>query len=129
MATISLNQIKEDPSILIEMGGQKVNIYSGEHGAYYRPISRGYTWEKKEAGIYTLQEAYEATSHCCDKKQIEYRPFEFIYSNSTPKPKATLSGAQLVETICKMLEDEKELLYDSAILRKIKNIDNLFDIV
>ena len=50
---------------------QKFYIYSGEHNAYWRPKSRGYTTRLEEAGRYSLNEAKLATDHCCPKKKIK----------------------------------------------------------
>ena len=51
---------------------KKVRIWSGEHLAWWGPDSRGYTCDIRDAGIYTMDEAWATSSHCCKKKKIIY---------------------------------------------------------
>jgi len=53
----------------------KVYIWSGQWGSYWRPNRAGYTYNKSDAGIYTLDDAYDASGHCGPEKHIEY---EFV---------------------------------------------------
>jgi hypothetical protein len=57
------------------MGEQSFYIYSGEHNAYWRPESRGYTTKLEEAGRYTLSEAHRKTNHCGPEKHIKIGVF------------------------------------------------------
>ena len=57
---------------LLERGDKMVNIYSGEHGAYWRSNKMGYTYKLAEAGRYTLSDAIAASQHCGPEKQIKY---------------------------------------------------------
>ena len=52
---------------------KRVRIWSGEHMAWWRPNSRGYTDCECQAGIYTMDEAWATSSHCCKKKKIVYQ--------------------------------------------------------
>lgn len=56
---------------------KKVLVWSAQWGAYWREMRVGYTSDPRQAGIYSLLEAYEATSHCGPEKQIF---FEFLRS-------------------------------------------------
>ena len=47
-------------------------IWSGEHQAYWRPDSCGYTTIRAAAGRYTFDEAWKATSHAGPEKKIEF---------------------------------------------------------
>lgn len=51
--------------------GQKVLIWSGEHGAYWGPNNCGY-YDRDRAGAYTFEEAYAVTQHCGPEKRIAY---------------------------------------------------------
>ena len=47
-------------------------IWSGEHNAYWRPDSSGYTTFRSKAGRYTFGEAWKATSHAGPEKKIQF---------------------------------------------------------
>lgn len=51
----------------------KVYIISGQWGAYWRHDRRGYTDDIKEAGIYDINDAWDAVSHAGTEKQISFR--------------------------------------------------------
>ncbi len=51
---------------------RKVHIFSGEWGMYWCPNSSGYTPSKSEAGVYTLGDAWNTSSHCGPEKGIRY---------------------------------------------------------
>jgi hypothetical protein len=55
-----------------------VVIWSGEHGAYWRPEGAGYTTLSAEAGRWTLASAYFKTKHCGPEKAISYQPIDFV---------------------------------------------------
>lgn len=48
-----------------------VHIWSGEHRAWWRQ-SGGYTDDISQAGVFTMDEAWADSSHCCRKKRIQY---------------------------------------------------------
>lgn len=52
----------------------KALIWSGEHGAWWRPNSAGYTSHREAAGVYEIEEARRITSHCGPEKKIEIQP-------------------------------------------------------
>lgn len=52
--------------------GKSVHIWSGEHRAYWRPHSAGYTTEVERAGTYDFMDAYYRTRHCGPEKKIVY---------------------------------------------------------
>lgn len=54
---------------------KNVLVWSAQWGAYWREMRAGYTSDPRQAGVYSLFEAYEATSHCGPEKQIF---FEFL---------------------------------------------------
>ena len=53
-------------------GEKIVRIWSRQWGAYWRSNRAGYTMQRDEAGVYTLSDAFDATSHCGPEKQIYY---------------------------------------------------------
>lgn len=59
--------VQEKPEML-------VHIWSDEHGAYWRSNRMGYTYDKLEAGVYTMKDAWESVHHVDYSKRIEIRP-------------------------------------------------------
>lgn len=55
----------------------RVNIWSGEHRAWWREESRGYVYARRGAGIYTAQGAYQCTAHCGPEKEIAFYPAKY----------------------------------------------------
>ena len=53
--------------------GAKVHIWSGQWGAFWRSNARGYTYNKQDAGIYDIKEAWKKVSHCGLEKQISFQ--------------------------------------------------------
>lgn len=49
-----------------------VRIWSGEHGAYWRSDSRGYTLDRFDAGYYVFHDAFNRTRHCGPEKRIAF---------------------------------------------------------
>ena len=66
----TLEQIKADETLMD--GLDKVLIWTDEHGAYWRENGGGYTWDKFEAGIYEIKDAYRRTKHCSEDKLIKF---------------------------------------------------------
>lgn len=52
--------------------GQMVRIWSDEHRAWWRPNRSGYTTIIEAAGVYTFEDAFAASGHCCPMKKIIY---------------------------------------------------------
>ena len=52
--------------------GVKVHIWSDEHGMYWGPGRCGYTSDKSKAGVYVIEDAWNATSHCGLSKRIYF---------------------------------------------------------
>lgn len=73
MQSVSLEQIKEDYTIIDALKGKSVRIWSGEWEAYWRPAAHGYTPDGLKAGVWEFQSAYDITKHCGPEKKIEYR--------------------------------------------------------
>lgn len=59
-----------------KLAGARVRIWSSEHGAWWRPARSGYCTEVAGAGIYTFEDAWDATKHCSREKQIAFYPLE-----------------------------------------------------
>jgi hypothetical protein len=53
--------------------GRQVMIYSGEHGAWWRPNAEGYTDVRTQAWVVDFGEAYEATKTCGPEKRIKFQ--------------------------------------------------------
>lgn len=87
-----------------------VLIWSGEHGAYWRPDATGYTTIPDAAGRWTLAEAYFATKHCGPEKSISFQPIDYVRLDlplptsvnglfiEAPSRKATGKGKSRVKT-------------------------------
>lgn len=78
-----------------------VRIFSGEHGAYWRPDGDGYTEHIGEAWVLPREEAIKHTQHCGPEKMIELRPVsdpDVPPENRMQHPKVPLFIAELVET-------------------------------
>lgn len=52
---------------------RQVLIFSDQWGAYWRSGRAGYTYKKEDAGIYTFEDAFDATCHCGPEKFIYYK--------------------------------------------------------
>lgn len=59
------DMVKNNPNV-------KVYIHSGEWGAYWRPNRCGYTSYKDKAGVYEIQDAWNAVNHVGLEKQISF---------------------------------------------------------
>jgi len=51
---------------------QMVNIWSNEHGGWWRPNAEGYTSIRSEAWVIDFPTAYERTEHCGPEKKISF---------------------------------------------------------
>lgn len=71
---ILLQQIKNSSAPRKQEGfaGKPVHIWSGEHGAWWRPEARGYTCDRTQAGVYAFEEAFRSTFHCGPEKRIAF---------------------------------------------------------
>jgi hypothetical protein len=49
----------------------KVRIWSGEHHYWWRPEGRGYTGKLGEAGVYSVEDAWDYVKHCGTEKRIK----------------------------------------------------------
>lgn len=49
-------------------------IWSGEHNAWWRPGSAGYTTDRMAAGVYTRAQFNRITSHCGPEKALAFEP-------------------------------------------------------
>jgi hypothetical protein len=76
MLSLTLNGIKrrggDQCAKFRLMQGKQVRIWSCEHLAWWRPDRAGYTVFKDAAGIYSFEDAYEATKYCGPEKRITY---------------------------------------------------------
>lgn len=70
-----LTDIKRDPTQGQSLAGQNVYIISNDGApCYWKPYFCGYSGCIRKAGIYTFEEAYEATKHCGPEKKVGYSP-------------------------------------------------------
>ena len=53
---------------------RKVQIWSGEHRAWWRAGGCGYVLTRDRAGVYDFADAWEATKHCGPEKKIAFYP-------------------------------------------------------
>lgn len=68
----TLERMKHWPSLRRTWINQKVRIYSGEHALYWRAEGAGYTQNRKEAGLYEFEDAWDRVSHCGPEKKIRF---------------------------------------------------------
>lgn len=71
---LSLEALRNNKRQLEDIGMQTCRIFSGQWGYYWRSGGCGYC-KKDEAGIFTLNDAFNRTSHCGIEKGIY---FEFV---------------------------------------------------
>ena len=86
---ITLEEAKVNIDLLKEFN--KVYIWSRQWGAYWRQNGKGYTYETSEAGVYNIQEAYQAINHCGPEKGIEFHAFQPEMVGFMKGKEATLS--------------------------------------
>lgn len=55
-----------------KFAGKLVRIWSGEHGAWWRPDCAGYVWDINGAGVYKFEDAWAATFGLGPEKKIAY---------------------------------------------------------
>ncbi len=61
------------PAVEARFRQAPLRIWSGEHGAWWRPDGAGYTINPSHAGLYTLEEAKALTGHCGREKRIFFQ--------------------------------------------------------
>lgn len=69
---------KDMAELLKNNAGAKVHIWSDEHGAYWRSNRCGYTTEKEQAGVYTIEDAWNAVSHVGIEKRISFQIIQSV---------------------------------------------------
>lgn len=67
---LTLEEAKADPTRMKEFN--QVRIWSDEHHAWWGPKGSGYFTDIDSAGVYSINEAWCFTSHCCPKKKIQF---------------------------------------------------------
>lgn len=75
-----IKNLKRIPYWRFTHGNKKCHIYSKEWHRYWRANGSGYTEDIKEAGVYTLAQALDCSSHCGPEKKIEYRFIAIVYT-------------------------------------------------
>lgn len=69
---------------------KKVYIYSAQWGCFWGADRNGYTKNIAEAGVYTLGDAWNASSHCGPEKGIRYKLAGDLPITQEPRGKAQL---------------------------------------
>lgn len=85
---IGLRNFQNFPERAAKYAGQSVRIWSGEHGAYWRPNGNGYTAHREAAGREPFQDALVKTRHCDPSKRIW---FEFCQEGDLGEEAAPLA--------------------------------------
>lgn len=70
--TETLERIKRWPTLADKFNGKFVFIRSDQWGAFWGPNNSGYTDDKQKAGIYSFNDAFNATRHCGSEKGISF---------------------------------------------------------
>lgn len=79
MKSISLEDVKKKTFVsgsLEDWIGKDVRIWSGEHGAWWRPEARSYTDDINQAWVLKFEKAVNTTEHCGPEKKISYQEVE-----------------------------------------------------
>ena len=66
----TLERIKRWPQMANRF--PKVQIYSAEHGAFWRGTGQGYTIDPMESAVWGIEGAYARTRHCGPEKRIQF---------------------------------------------------------
>ena len=69
---VTLEEIKGDSALKLRLMKTQVMIRSREHNAFWRVGGCGYTKHAWDAGVYSFQDAFDATCHCGKEKGIEF---------------------------------------------------------
>jgi hypothetical protein len=69
----TLTYLKANPKLKEFFQPYLVVIWSGEHKAWWRPDSSGYTTKIEDAGVYVFQDAWDRSAHCSRDKGIAYQ--------------------------------------------------------
>lgn len=80
-----------DPRCAREHGLKQVVIWSGEHGAYWRPNRAGYTTDSADAGRYHRDDAIRIISGCGPEKKIQLVPVAALPMNEAEVLRAELA--------------------------------------
>lgn len=64
------------PSLKKKWAGRLVQIYSIEHGAYWRRGGAGYTEKLEDAGDWTFENALRLVRHCGPEKGIQLHQYK-----------------------------------------------------
>lgn len=65
-------QRKGGDRVRANLAGKRVFIWSAEHVAWWRPERAGYTRHIEAAGVYSFEDAWNATRHCGPEKRIAF---------------------------------------------------------
>lgn len=107
---------KIEPDVQIETLPDLVRIFSGQHGAYWRPDGGGYTNDLSEAWVTSREEAVKRTRHCGREKRIELWS---VAGTEAERVKSDQENTRQQEEICrKMLEDNTRLKAELYELRE-----------
>jgi hypothetical protein len=68
----TVERLKRWPSLAEKFKGKFVYIVSAQWGAYWRQNGSGYTDEKQNAGLYSIEDALRHTRHCGPEKRIVF---------------------------------------------------------
>lgn len=72
LAVLSLERVKSRPRLVQYLSRRWVRIWSHEWHTWWREEGAGYTDTVPCSGIYSGDDAFARTWHCCPKKQIRF---------------------------------------------------------
>ena len=68
----TLERLLRWPSLKRKFADKAVVIYSAQWLAWWRPNAHGYTDKLEDAGLWSIDQAINKTSHCGPEKQIRF---------------------------------------------------------